>query len=139
MQGIAALLDHGIEPCGREPGVLRQGLEEQGPIRIKDRGPRAALGLGHARLREHPIDRRVMDAELGGNGVRPPLLDEVAAQYLRFQFLADRQCSSPDKGPLRGPQKLDSEEGVALPLAQMAINPHLGAMARGFLVSLPCV
>jgi len=53
---VAALLCHRIQPRGRERGVLIQRLDNEGQVGINDRGCSCALGLGHARLRQHPID-----------------------------------------------------------------------------------
>ena len=41
-------------------------------------------------LAQHLLDGGVMDAELGGDGAHPPLLDEVVAQELRLEFIVNR-------------------------------------------------
>ena len=92
---VATLLRHCIQPRGRERGVLLQCLDDEGYVGINDRGCSCTLGLGHARLRQHTVDNRVMNAELGGNGMRAPELYKVIAKNLRLECLADSQWSSP--------------------------------------------
>ena len=51
------------------------------------------IGKGAAVLHgfaQHPLDGVVVDAELRGDGVHPPALDEVVAQDLRPELVADR-------------------------------------------------
>jgi hypothetical protein len=37
----------------------------------------------------------MMNTELGGNGMRAPMLDKMIAKNLRFEFLTNGQSSSP--------------------------------------------
>jgi hypothetical protein len=76
-----------------------------------------------------------MNAELGGNGMRTPVLDKVIAKNLRFECLADRQWSSPSMGS----QKVTSEEGIAFALTDMAVNGCLRAIAPVFVMTFPGV
>ena len=131
---VAALLCHRIQPRGCERGVLRQRLDDEGKVGINDRGCSCALGLGHARLRQHPIDCRVMNAELGGNGMRAPVFYKVIAKNLRFECLTDSQWPSPSMWS----KKVTSEEGIAFAVTNMAVNNRLSAIALVFLMSFQC-
>jgi hypothetical protein len=109
--------------------------DSEGKVGVNDRGLACALGLGHARLRQHAIDHRVMNAKLGGNGMRAPVLDKVIAKNLRFESLADSQWSSPSMGS----QKVMSKEGIAFTVTDMAVNGCLCAITPVFVMTFPGV
>jgi hypothetical protein len=76
-----------------------------------------------------------MNAKLGGNGMQTPMLDKVITKNLRFEFLTDRQWSSPSMWS----QKVTSEEAIAFAVTDMAVNGCLRAIAPVFVMTFPCV
>ena len=88
---VAACPDHVEQPRGGERGEALQRLGDERPVRVELRGTPPALTLAlHPCLAQHPLDGVVVDAELRGDGAHPPALDEVVAQDLRPEFVADR-------------------------------------------------
>jgi hypothetical protein len=75
--------------------MQRQRLGDERHVGVDDGRARVTLGLGQAGLGQHPINAAVMHTELGSNGARPPVLDEVVAQNLRLNFFTDRQWVHP--------------------------------------------
>ena len=72
-------------------------------VGVELRGATRALALAlHPCLAQHPLDGGVVDAELGGDGPYPPVLDEVVAQDLRLELVVERhraRCSVPGATP----------------------------------------
>ena len=77
---VAPLPDHLEQPAGRQGGPLRQRLGRELPVRVEHRRVRRPLRTGAAGLVQRSGHRRVVHAELLGDGVHPPLLDVVEPQ-----------------------------------------------------------
>ena len=85
--GIPPLADHLVDPCGAQARVLRQGVADEGQIRVED-GAATHAAADPCRLAfDRGADRLRVEAELGRDGPDLPLLAEVQA---------------PDLGALRG-------------------------------------
>jgi hypothetical protein len=89
----------------------------------------------------------MMDPELGGNGMRAPAFNKMIAKDLRFEFRVNHQGLSPviqgrSSRPfgywvsLRRPQKVVSEEGITLAVAEMAIKALLSVIMRDLWTNL---
>src|SRR3989338_2131666 len=76
---IAAPDEHLVQAADAEPGVLGEGLLDEGHERVDRRHPNGGRD-GHALLLENAADDGVMDAELRGDGADGPLLGVVEAQ-----------------------------------------------------------
>ena len=96
--GVAARLGHTEQARGTQGRVLRQRLEDQRVKGVDDRRPPGALGLRQAGLRQDPVDGRVMDPQLPGDGIHTPLLDEVIAQDLGFEGFVDHRVAATCQG-----------------------------------------
>ena len=87
----APRLDHVEQPCGGQGGEALQRLGDECHVGVELRGATRALALAlHPCLAQHPLDGGVVDAELGGDGPYPLVLDEVVAQDLRLELVVDR-------------------------------------------------
>jgi hypothetical protein len=84
---IAALAHHGMEAAGRQGGKLLQRLPDEGPIGIHGRGPRLGYPSRPAGLRQHPLHRAAMHAQLGGDG---PFFHVLVTEDAGLQFVCDR-------------------------------------------------
>ena len=92
-RGRSRRTPHGGE---RNGGLHRNDPAPAKAVRETTRAPEVALAPC---LAQHPLDSGAMDAELGGDGARPPLLDEIVAQELRLAFIVSRHRahrSAPD-------------------------------------------
>ena len=88
---VAPHLDHVEQPRGGERGEALQRLGDERHVGVELRGPSPALTLAlHPCLAEHPLDGGVVNAELARDGAHPPVLDEVVAQNLRPELVAER-------------------------------------------------
>ena len=105
-------------------------------VGVELRGATRALALAlHPCLAQHPLDGGVVDAELGGDGPYPPVLDEVVAQDLRLELVVERhraRCSVPGATPsassYRRATPLPTDELADRARAEVAV--HLGSAAR---------
>ena len=89
--GVAPCLDHVEQPSGGQCGEALQRLGDERHVGVEHRGASRAPVLAlHPCLPQHPLDGVVVDAELGGDGAHPPVLDEVVAQDLRLELVVDR-------------------------------------------------
>ena len=88
---VAPRLDHVEQPCSGQGGEALQRLGDEPHVGVELRGASRTPALAlHPCLAQHPLDGGVMNAELGGDGPHPPVLDEVVAQDLRLEFVVDR-------------------------------------------------
>ena len=84
-------LCHVEQRCGGQGGESLQRLVDERQIGVELGGTSSALTVAvHSRLAQYPLDGVVVDTELGGDGAHSPVLDEVVAQDLRHEFVADR-------------------------------------------------
>lgn len=86
---VSPFLDHAVKSGGGQGWERLQGLQDERKIGV-DLACAAPRAVGHqTRAGQHGMNGVMVDAELAGNGVRPPLLDVVIAQDLRLQFNRD--------------------------------------------------
>ena len=103
-------------------------------VGVELRGATRTLALAlDPGLAQHPLDRGVMDPELGGDGAHPPMFDEVVAQDLRLEFVVNRhraRRSVPDASAssYRRAPPLPADELADRARAEVAV--HLGSGAR---------
>ena len=83
--GVAAFLDHDVQPPGRQGRKLRQGLADEGQIGVDAGSARRDTGAWQTRLCQYTQDSAMMDAQLGGDGADAPALGMVVAQNLRLR------------------------------------------------------
>ena len=134
--GVAPRLDHVEQPRGGQGGEALQRLGDERPVGVELRGPSPALTLAlHAGLAQHPLDGVVVDAELRGDGAHPPVLDEVVAQDLRPEFVADRHraqrsvpCAGANAPTNRRASPVKTHELADRACAEVAVHP--GSAAR---------
>ena len=87
---VAALADHGVQPCGGERRELGQRREDEGAVRID---PARAQRRGDGRravLGEHTPHGVAVHLQLARDGAAAPVLDLVQAHDLRAQLRRDR-------------------------------------------------
>jgi hypothetical protein len=89
--GVAAFLDHDVQPAGRQRRKLRQGRADEGQIGVDAGRARRNTRTWQTRLRQDTPDGAMMDAQLGGDGADAPALGMVVAQNLRFRFSGNAQ------------------------------------------------
>ena len=88
--GIAPRCDHVEQPGGGQGGESLQRLGDESHVGVELGGPARTPALAFdPGLAQYPLDGGVMDAELGGDGAYPPVLDEVVAQNLRLECVVD--------------------------------------------------
>ena len=72
--GVAALLNHDEQPARAQARVLLKLLDDERDVRVDHGRPRRDYLPVDARLSQHALHRRVMDAQLAGDGADGPLL-----------------------------------------------------------------
>ena len=97
--GVAALLDHLEKAAGAELGVLLEGLDHEGDVRVGDRGAQDLGGI-EARLTQHALDRGMVDAKLAGDRADEPFFCVIQAQDLGLAIGGDH-LPPLDGGPRR--------------------------------------
>ena len=134
--GVAPCLDHVEQPSGGQGREPLQRLGDERHVGVKLRGPSPALTLAlYACLAQRPLDGVVVDAELGGDGAHPPAPDEVIAQNLRPELVADRHravrsapCAGANSSTNRRAPPVKTHELADRACAEVALN--LGSAAR---------
>ena len=131
---VAACCDHVEQPSGGQGGEAFQRLGDERHVGVELGGATRALALTlDACLAQHPLDGGVMDAELGGDGAHPPVLDEVVAQDLRLEFVVNRHralrsAPGPSASSYRRAPPLSADELADRACAEVAV--HRGSAAR---------
>ena len=85
--GIAALLDHDVQPAGGQRRKLFQGLAEKGQVGVETGGAAWHTEPRQAGLGQHTGHRAVMHAQLGGNGADAPVLGMVYRERSQLNLL----------------------------------------------------
>lgn len=83
---ISSLADHCVESGCRQGGECLQGLQNEGQIGVDLAGAIARAVRDEPGAGQHALNGMMVDAELVGDRVGPPLLDMVVAQDLSLQF-----------------------------------------------------
>ena len=84
---VAALVDHLVDACGAQPGVLGQGVADERQVGVEGGGPTHAAPDTSRLVLDGGADRLTVEAELGRDGPELPVLAVIQA---------------PDLGALRG-------------------------------------
>jgi hypothetical protein len=84
--GVAAILDHVVEPGSAQTRELCQGLENERQIGVDDRRAMDLLECRQSSLGEDACNAVAMDAQLAGEGADGPAFGGGVAQNLCFSF-----------------------------------------------------
>ena len=82
---IAALGNHGVQPCRGERGELLQRSQDEGPVRVDPAGSQRRGMHRRTATGEYPPHGITMHVQLPRDGAHAPLLHRVQAQDLRHQ------------------------------------------------------
>uniref|UniRef100_UPI00406A1D56 hypothetical protein n=1 Tax=Ensifer canadensis TaxID=555315 RepID=UPI00406A1D56 len=83
---ISPLADHCVESGCRQGGECLKSLQNERQIGVDLAWPSSRPMRHQPGTGQHALNGMMVDAELVGNGVGPPLLDMVVAQDLSLQF-----------------------------------------------------
>ena len=97
---VAALADHGMQPAGRQRGVLAQRLDHEGAVRIDAGRSQHALDQLKPMLGEHAAHGVAVHVQLARDGAHAPMLGDVQTRNVSGQVRGYGHGAPPGRWPI---------------------------------------